>query len=85
MHGLDITRDDLLYAIDITEPRKHAYDWRRFEDLDVSIWEGGLQQPNTAFKGIDCIVATEVYGTPFHPFTLFLITSLESSIYPRKS
>jgi SAM-dependent methyltransferase len=60
LHGLDITRDDLLYAIDITEPRKHAYDWRRFEDLDVSIWEGGLQQPNTAFKGIDCIVATEV-------------------------
>jgi hypothetical protein len=60
LHGLDIGHDDLLYAIDITEPRQHAYDWRRFEDLDVSIWEGGLQQPNTAFKGIDCIVATEV-------------------------
>jgi hypothetical protein len=60
LHGLDIGHDDLLYAIDITEPRQHAYDWRRFEDLDVSVWEGGLQQPNTAFKGIDCIVATEV-------------------------
>ena len=64
LHGLDVTHDDLTYAIDITEPRKHAYDWPRFEDLDVSIWEGGLQQPNPAFKGIDCIVATEVYDTP---------------------
>lgn len=78
LHGLDITHDDLMYAIDITEPRKHAYDWPRFEDLDVSIWEGGLQQPNPAFKGIDCIVATEVYDTPLHP--CHHVTNYESRI-----
>ena len=60
LHGLDVVQDDLLYAIGITKPPKNAYDWTRFEDLHVSIWEGGLQQPNTAFKGIECIVATEV-------------------------
>ena len=48
------------YAINLTEPSKDTYDWTRFEDLNVSIWEGDLQQPNTTFKGIDCIVATEV-------------------------
>ena len=41
----------------------HTYGWTRFEPLDVSIWEGGLQVPNPAFKAIECIVATEVYGT----------------------
>ncbi|KAH9031785.1 hypothetical protein EDB85DRAFT_1958428 [Lactarius pseudohatsudake] len=60
MHGLDIVHDDLLYAVNITEPPKLAYDWTRFEELNVSIWEGGLQKPNPTFKGIDCIVATEV-------------------------
>ncbi|KAH8988403.1 hypothetical protein EDB92DRAFT_1948073 [Lactarius akahatsu] len=60
VHGLDIMHDDLLYAINITEPPKRAYDWTRFEELNVSIWEGGLQKPNATFKGIDCIVATEV-------------------------
>lgn len=60
LHGLDVTHDDLLYAIDITEPPENAYDWTRFEELDVSIWEGGLQKPNAAFKDVDCIVATEV-------------------------
>jgi hypothetical protein len=60
LHGLDIVHEDLTYAIGIIEPSENAYDWTRFEDLDVSIWEGGLQKPNTAFKGIDCIVATEV-------------------------
>lgn len=61
LHGLDILQDDLLYAADITGPARHAYGWTRFEQLDISIWEGGLQVPNPAFKGIDCIVATEVY------------------------
>ncbi|KAH9043445.1 hypothetical protein EDB84DRAFT_879914 [Lactarius hengduanensis] len=60
MHGLDIVHEDLLYAANITEPPKLAYDWTRFEELNVSIWEGGLQRPNPTFKGIDCIVATEV-------------------------
>ncbi|KAH9067980.1 hypothetical protein EDB83DRAFT_2378395 [Lactarius deliciosus] len=60
VHGLDIVHDDLLYAINITKPPKRAYDWTRFEELNLSIWEGGLQEPNATFKGIDCIVATEV-------------------------
>jgi len=60
LHGLDIVHDDVLYAADITAPSKHAYGWTRFEQLDISIWEGGLQVPNPVFKGIECIVATEV-------------------------
>jgi hypothetical protein len=61
LHGLDVDNSDLLYAADITAPpTKHVYGWTRFEQLDVSIWEGGLQVPNAAFKGIECIVATEV-------------------------
>jgi hypothetical protein len=60
LHGLDILHNDLMYAADITTPSKHAYGWTRFEQLDVSIWEGGLQVPNATFNGIECIVATEV-------------------------
>jgi small RNA 2'-O-methyltransferase len=61
LHGLDVLHSDLLYAADITAPDRHAYGWTRFEQLDISIWEGGLQVPNPVFKGIECIVATEVY------------------------
>jgi hypothetical protein len=60
LHGLDISHDCLLYASNVTAPPKHGYGWTRFESLDVSIWEGGLQVPNPAFKDIDCIVATEL-------------------------
>ncbi|KAH9987306.1 hypothetical protein BJV74DRAFT_748833, partial [Russula compacta] len=60
LHGLDVSQDDLLYAINVTAPAQHTYGWTRFEPLDVSIWEGGLQVPNPTFKGIECIVATEV-------------------------
>jgi hypothetical protein len=66
LHGLDILHSDLLYAADITMPARHAYGWTRFEQLDISFWEGGLEVPNPAFKGIECIVATEVYDT-LHP------------------
>jgi hypothetical protein len=61
LHGLDILKGDLLYAIDVTSPPNHtSYGWTRYEPLDVSIWEGGLQVPSPTFKGIECIVATEV-------------------------
>ena len=60
LHGLDVLREDLSYAAEITGPARHAYGWTRFEQLDVSLWEGGLQVPNPAFQGIECIVATEV-------------------------
>ena len=74
LHGLDILHTDLLYASDITAPSKHAYGWTRFEQLDVSIWEGGLQVPNPAFKGIECIVATEVYDA-LRPNSFHWLTS----------
>jgi hypothetical protein len=85
LHGLDILQDDLLYAADITAPpTKHAYGWTRFEQLDVSIWEGGLQVPNAAFKGIECIVATEVYDLHLQIFSLadskFRIEHLPESV-----
>ena len=76
LHGLDILHDDLLYAADITAPSNHAYGWTRFEQLDVSIWEGGLQVPNAAFKGIECIVAAEVYD-PLRPPKFFLLADFK--------
>jgi len=60
LHGLDVVQSDLLHAIDVTAPPKLGYGWTRFEKLDISIWKGGLEVPNTSFKGIECIVATEV-------------------------
>jgi hypothetical protein len=75
LHGLDILHSDLLYAADITAPGRHTYGWTRFEQLDMSIWEGGLQVPNPAFKGIESIVATEVYDT-LHPQMLSLADRL---------
>ena len=60
LHGLDILHSDLVYAADITAPDRHAYGWTRFEQLDISIWEGSLRVPNPMFKDIECIVATEV-------------------------
>lgn len=65
LHGLDVLHDELLYAANITAPDNHAYGWTRFEQFDISLWEGGLQVPNPAFKGIECIIATDVYVT-FH-------------------
>ena len=63
LHGLDILHSDLSYAADITAPNRHTYSWTCFEQLDISIWEGGLEVPNPVFKGIEYIVATEVYDT----------------------
>ena len=63
LHGLDIMKSDLLYATDVTAPQKHTYGWTRFEQLDVSIWEGDLQVPNPTFNGIECMVAIEVYDS----------------------
>ena len=60
LHGLDISKSDLLYAAHVTAPQKLTYGWTRFEQLDVNIWEGDLQAPNPTFNNIDCIVATEV-------------------------
>ncbi|KAI0267749.1 hypothetical protein BC834DRAFT_869774 [Gloeopeniophorella convolvens] len=60
LHGLDLVRSDLEFAIDATAPPKHGFGWTRFEPLNISIWHGALQVPNAAFEGIECIVATEV-------------------------
>ncbi len=85
LHGLDILHDDLVYAAEITGPSKHAYGWTRFEQLDVSIWEGGLQAPNPAFKGIECIVATEVYALYLRILSLADSLRLELNTCPRMS
>ena len=69
LHGLDILKSDLLYASDVTAPPKHAFGWTRFEQLDVYLWEGGLQVPNPTFNDIECIVAIEVYESQ-RPCTL---------------
>lgn len=42
--------------------KERAWSWRpRWEELEVKIWEGGLQVDNEEFVGVECIVATEVY------------------------
>lgn len=74
LHGLDVQKSDLLYAIDVTTQPKHTYGWTRFQQLDVSIWEGGLQVPNPIFKDIECIVATEVYDFPTSAYSLPWLT-----------
>ncbi|KAI0319194.1 hypothetical protein OF83DRAFT_1111637 [Amylostereum chailletii] len=91
LHGLDVCLPDLDAAIKTIAPRSpvHPLNQPRWENLECKMWYGGLQTPNAAFEGIDCIVATEVvehlppdilpYFAPvllgcYHP-RLFLITT----------
>lgn len=77
LHGLDVSIADLESAAKWMQPQlkmpKAAYsaspwdvnylDWpsARWDDLDVSIWKGGVEHVNPTFIGIDCIVSTEVF------------------------
>lgn len=74
--GLDICRADLQCAARITktpasEPEEKKVLWHstqvRWEQLDVEIWEGSLADVNSAFVGVECIVATEVYVRSLSP------------------
>ncbi|KAI0042874.1 hypothetical protein FA95DRAFT_1458901, partial [Auriscalpium vulgare] len=62
LHGLDISADDLEEAIEATRPPdvKGWAQHTRWEALDARVWEGGLEVPNSAFDGVECIVAMEV-------------------------
>jgi hypothetical protein len=72
--GLDISKYDLEQAVEATAPRPdvdssvlHLTPWSgvavapRWENLEVKIWQGGLEHVNTSFIGYDCIVSTEVF------------------------
>lgn len=50
------------------EERKRGRLWlgvTRWEELEVRVWRGGLEVVNEGFKGVECIVATEVYVPSF--------------------
>jgi hypothetical protein len=67
--GLDIDRPSLDLAIENTAPpieQETISPWtvqrKRWNHLQVDLWEGSLEAPNPAFlDAFDCIVATEVY------------------------
>lgn len=77
IHGLDISDEDLQFAIESVKPPKqedevpnspgHRFfhsSIQRWEDLTAKIWKGGLQAINDEFIDVECIVSTEVYVQP---------------------
>ena len=61
LHGLDVSAQSLKYAHDaITPSRISPYSLPRWEPLTASLWHGGLQKVNEEFRGIECIIASEV-------------------------
>lgn len=68
LHGLDISKIDLEFAARETAPPKSTSDNRpfffhvqqRWEELEIKLWEGGLEVINEEFVDIECIVSTEV-------------------------
>ncbi|KAF9036235.1 hypothetical protein BJ165DRAFT_625247 [Panaeolus papilionaceus] len=73
IHGLDISDEDLQFAIESVKPPKqedevpnspgHRFfhsSIQRWEDLTAKIWKGGLQAINDEFIDVECIVSTEV-------------------------
>lgn len=73
LHGLDISEESLAQAkIAITPSPPTFYSLPRWEHLSASLWRGGLQRTNEEFKGIECIVASEVIEhLPAHAFAAF--------------
>lgn len=69
LHGLDISSEDLAFALECTAPPKKESGGgyrsfnagiQRWEDLVVKVWRGGLEVINEEFIDIECIVSTEV-------------------------
>lgn len=68
LHGLDISKYDLEFAARETAPPNFSPDNNqpyyhvqpRWEELEVKLWEGGLEVINEEFVGMECIVSTEV-------------------------
>ncbi|PFH48761.1 hypothetical protein AMATHDRAFT_109204, partial [Amanita thiersii Skay4041] len=73
LHGLDVSSEDLEFAIRDTEPissdqapynatffTSYTNESIRWDELRVGIWKGGLETINNEFVNIECIVGTEV-------------------------
>ncbi|KAJ7170898.1 hypothetical protein C8R43DRAFT_854793, partial [Mycena crocata] len=66
--GLDISAQDLTFAVKGTQPPganaaeadPYGVLVTRWEDLTAKVWKGGLQVVNEEFVGVECIVCTEV-------------------------
>ncbi|KAF7771592.1 hypothetical protein Agabi119p4_5903 [Agaricus bisporus var. burnettii] len=67
LHGLDISQPDLEFAARSTAPSSddiplsqfHIHH-NRWEELEVKLWQGGLEVINEEFVNIECIVSMEV-------------------------
>lgn len=72
LHGLDVSTSDLAFAVQTTAPPQNddevdgyrLHTGIRWEDLEVSVWKGGLETVNEEFVGVECIVSTEVSVNP---------------------
>ncbi len=68
LYGLDTCKYDLEFAARETAPpnfsssdtRSYYHVQPRWEELEVKLWEGGLEVVNEEFVGIECIASTEV-------------------------
>ena len=72
LHGLDISSEDLEFALEGTAPPKKEQERigsgyrsynsgiQRWEELVVKVWKGGLEVINEEFVDIECIISTEV-------------------------
>ncbi|KXN80852.1 Small RNA 2'-O-methyltransferase [Leucoagaricus sp. SymC.cos] len=88
LHGLDISKHDLEFAARETvppqlTPEEGAYQsflhmpQQRWEELEIKLWEGGLEVVNEEFVNIECIVSTEVIEhLPPEVFPAFVPTLL---------
>ncbi|KAF8972153.1 hypothetical protein BDZ97DRAFT_1901308 [Flammula alnicola] len=82
VHGLDISSEDLAFAVEGTAPveeaveaespgyRSYTSGVQRWEDMLAKVWKGGLEVINNEFVDFECIVSTEV------------IEHLPSNIFP---
>jgi small RNA 2'-O-methyltransferase len=74
LHGLDVSASDLAFAVQTTTPPQDAGNEEgngyrlhagvRWEDLEVTVWKGGLEVINEEFVDVECIVSTEVLVNP---------------------
>jgi hypothetical protein len=70
LYGLDVSASDLAFAVQTTTPPQEVehdegngyrlYTGVRWEDLEVTVWKGGLEVINEKFVDVECIVSTEV-------------------------
>ena len=73
IHGLDISSNDLEFAVKAVAPPREEPDAidspgirsyhrgvQRWEELVAKVWKGGLEVINEEFVDMECIVSTEV-------------------------